>query len=582
MKAIDPDYDVASAPKHKVKSRQQKSSDLVFLDLDETPAEVEEEPEPVEPEPEAAVEDLAIETSAIAGAEEAAAVNTAGLEIEHTSLVEEEEEVEAPGAGLDIERTSLAEEEEGVAAPAAEMEEVGLIEPEPAEEIEPIALDEIDLGDLGAGAVALDLDVEIELEPETEPAAAESEPVSEGALDVPDLDLGAEGFGEEAAAEPAAATADDGALGNIDLLETELEAEVEEEEEVEEPVMVAPAAPAVEARPTDPEALEAMVADDPNNASLHRSLAEALLERGDRERGLEELGHALGLYEEEGEWDRAEGVAQEILRIDPNSILHQQKRVELAFRKGDKNKLAEAYLGLANALFRSGAAERARAVYQRVLEHDPENESALLALETLQPVPEETPAATEEAAVAAGGDSSDFIDLGALILEEEPKPKDTRMRIEEEEPTGDEQRDFEEMLSAFKKGIEANVADEDWEAHYDLGVAFKEMGLLDEAIAEFQKSLRAPEGRLKTAEALGLCFYEKGQYSVAATVLRRAVEADAKGDEGKISLLYWIGRCDEEQGKSSEALAAYQRVFAVDINFQDISDRVKSLAGAGS
>jgi tetratricopeptide (TPR) repeat protein len=263
-------------------------------------------------------------------------------------------------------------------------------------------------------------------------------------------------------------------------------------------------------------------------------------------------------------------------------VRYHQKRVELAFQQGSKRALAVAYLGLADALLRGDEADRARAVYHRVLEHDPTNEQALTALSALEP-PEE--AAPEPAAVAAGpapAEKGDFIDLGALILEDEPMLKDTRMRIEEEEPTGDEQRDFEEMLSEFKRGIEANLADEDWQAHYDLGVAFKEMGLIDEAITEFQKALRSPEGRLRTAEALGGCFYERGQYAVAATVLRRAVEADTAGDEEKIGLLYWLGRCEEQLGRHADALAHYQRVFSVDIGFQDVSQRVTDLAEAGS
>ena len=136
------------------------------------------------------------------------------------------------------------------------------------------------------------------------------------------------------------------------------------------------------------------------------------------------------------------------------------------------------------------------------------------------------------------------------------------------------------MLSAFKKGIEENISDEDWQAHYDLGVAFKEMGLLDEAITEFQKALRSSQRRLRTAEALGLCFFEKGQFSVAGTVLRRAIESESGSDEAKIALLYWLGRCEEEQARQPQALQCYQRVFAVDVGFEDVGQRVKALAGA--
>src|SRR3989441_8045834 len=96
-----------------------------------------------------------------------------------------------------------------------------------------------------------------------------------------------------------------------------------------------------------------------------------------------------------------------------------------------------------------------------------------------------------------------------MILEEVHVERDTRMKIEDEEPTGDEERDFQGMLARFRQGIEENIDEADFQSHYDLGIAFKEMGLLDEAIAELQKALRAPEGKLKTSEALGTCFVEK-------------------------------------------------------------------------
>ena len=126
--------------------------------------------------------------------------------------------------------------------------------------------------------------------------------------------------------------------------------------------------------------------------------------------------------------------------------------------------------------------------------------------------------------------------------------------------------------------IEQNLDADDHQSHYDLGVAFKEMGLLDEAIAEFQKALRSPEGRLRTSEALGTAFFDKGQFGIAETVLRRAVDTEAGGDEAKIGLLYWLGRASEAQGKAPEALRCYERALAVDIRFMDLGERVPRLA----
>src|SRR2546423_212887 len=174
----------------------------------------------------------------------------------------------------------------------------------------------------------------------------------------------------------------------------------------------------------------------------------------------------------------------------------------------------------------------------------------------------------------------DFIDLGSMIDEDELPAKDSRMTVADEEPTGDEEQDFQDMLARFKQGIAENIDEADFQSHYDLGVAFKEMGLLDEAIAEFQKALRAPEGKLRTSESLGVCFFEKGAHGVAESILRRALEIPASGDEERQGILYWLARALQEQGRSSEAKDLYGRVFAVNIRFMDVGERVKALAKA--
>jgi len=79
-------------------------------------------------------------------------------------------------------------------------------------------------------------------------------------------------------------------------------------------------------------------------------------------------------------------VVDEILRLDPNSVRHRQKQVEFAFKSGDKAKLIDAYLGLADTLLRSDLPDKAQAVYKRVAEHDPANERAKAALAMLAPV----------------------------------------------------------------------------------------------------------------------------------------------------------------------------------------------------
>jgi len=498
--------------------RPVKKGDLIFLELEPTPPRR----EPVRP---------AAEVPPPPPAEPPA------LEIVPTALVTEEEP--APAPELEIESTSLVGDE-------------GAVEGGAALELEPTALAE----------------PESEIELEGEPALDEAAPVAEAApaaeLELPTVIE----VGQAAAAAGAAVGEQPAASAELEFLDV---GEV-----------VAP--PSVEE-------LEARLASTPQDWEAHRLLGEVLIEQGERERGLGELDAALEGLEQSGELEAAYAIAEELLRVEPNSVRHHQKRVELAYRQGDRQRLAAAYLELADALLRSGGAEKALAVYERVLEHDPGNARAKSAIETLVPPPSPpaaaapgrraTPAAPPAPEPAGVGAGSGFVDLGTLLLEEEA-PKDTRMRIEDEEPSGDEQRDFQTMLTAFKRGVEANVGEEDFQSHYDLGIAYKEMGLLDEAIAEFQKALRSPESRLKASEALGLCFFEKGQFTVADTIFRRALELPASGDAERIGLLYWLGRSQEELGRGTDGLIFYNRVFAVDITFQDVSRRVESLSRAGA
>ncbi len=368
--------------------------------------------------------------------------------------------------------------------------------------------------------------------------------------------------------------------------------------------------------------LENRVLDDPENPDVHLALAEKLLSLGENDRVAEELELALAGFEDRQDWTRASQMADRLVQLAPDSIGHHQKRVELAYRTGDRGPLLQAYLGLGDALAKSGALDKAAAVYGRVIEHDPGNVRASAALarvggEAKPPSPEPAPSTRSEAppkppakpspppspspslaaskppaapapsptpapsapraSRAPAASDEEFVDLGSM-LRDEKGPRDTRMRVNRREPKDqDEQREFHEILEQFKRGIDQNLESDDYQSHYDLGVAFKEMGLLDEAIAEFQKALRASEGRLRTSEALGMAFFEKGQYAVCESVLRRAVDGLDGTDEAKIGLLYWLGRASEALGKRAEAMASYERAVAVDIRFMDLSERIHRL-----
>lgn len=216
-------------------------------------------------------------------------------------------------------------------------------------------------------------------------------------------------------------------------------------------------------------------------------------------------------------------------------------------------------------------------------EPSPLADMAPLDLPPMADVPEEidVPAMeeTEEEFPSNGQPDDNFIDLGEW-LELHRTPASTRMIAHDEEPENNEQKDFGEMLDKFKAGISRNVDEEDFESHYDLGIAFREMGLLDEAIGSFQKAAHGHDQLVRASEAIGQCFMDKGEAGVTVTVLQRVIRNEGLPDSQLVGVLYLLGRAAESLGREEEAASYYQRVLAVQIGFRDAADRLSSLAQA--
>lgn len=177
----------------------------------------------------------------------------------------------------------------------------------------------------------------------------------------------------------------------------------------------------------------------------------------------------------------------------------------------------------------------------------------------------------------AGG--AGYVDFGALLQDDDDAVQGlTRYTVDAPTPSGDEDRDFLDMLSQFKSKVSEHLGDEDAQSRYDLGLAFKEMGLYDEAISQFQIALRGMEDQLKIYEELGDCFIQKGDYTVALKILKGALAmATTTGGAELIGVHYQLARSYEELGRTDDARDAYERVIVVDLEFRDAAARLGRL-----
>jgi len=144
-----------------------------------------------------------------------------------------------------------------------------------------------------------------------------------------------------------------------------------------------------------------------------------------------------------------------------------------------------------------------------------------------------------------------------------------------------------EVFEEFRAELgEMGVEEEDLETHYNLGVAYREMGLLEEAISEFQKVAKANEKgqafryAMQCCTLLGLLFMEKGQPAIAAMWYERALRTPGLDQEAILALRYDLGISQELAGDTTAALKSFSQVYASNIDYRDVADRITALEKA--
>jgi tetratricopeptide (TPR) repeat protein len=150
-------------------------------------------------------------------------------------------------------------------------------------------------------------------------------------------------------------------------------------------------------------------------------------------------------------------------------------------------------------------------------------------------------------------------------------------------PSG-ESGPLKEVFDEFRAELgEMGAEDEDLETHYNLGIAFREMGLLEEAISEFQKVAKASDrGRafrytMQCCTLLGLAFMEKGQPAIAAIWYERALQTPGNDPESVLALRYDLGVAQESAGEPVAALKSFSQVYAMNIDYRDVAERIAAL-----
>jgi len=167
--------------------------------------------------------------------------------------------------------------------------------------------------------------------------------------------------------------------------------------------------------------------------------------------------------------------------------------------------------------------------------------------------------------VAAG----DFFDLAGDL--------DAEMAAEKpaEEPVSP--ASVRDVFNAFKQGVSQSVSEEDWQTHFDLGVAYREMGLFDDAVQSFEIVGKSQTQRASALYQIGLCELAKGQLQKAREKFDEALHLpDLMGQE-KISITYELADVLLRLNKTDEAKKLFKEVQKVDPEFREVTEKIKGL-----
>jgi hypothetical protein len=191
---------------------------------------------------------------------------------------------------------------------------------------------------------------------------------------------------------------------------------------------------------------------------------------------------------------------------------------------------------------------------------------------------DETPAGEDLLSTAAepvGGEGG--MDLGSELGElfgaqsavEEPQAESASTEL------GD--AGLADIFKEFKKGVDKQLGKEDYDTRYNLGIAYKEMGLIDEAIAEFQLAAKDEARLLECASMLGICFLEKGMPKLAMKWFERGLKAPGRTEDEYAALRYDLATAHEAAGDVDRALALFTDLYGQDANFRDVATKVRDL-----
>jgi tetratricopeptide (TPR) repeat protein len=309
----------------------------------------------------------------------------------------------------------------------------------------------------------------------------------------------------------------------------------------------ATATAAPQSSPAEPPTTESTV---PPEVGAHLDYARTLLGTGEREQAAEALLRAASAWESVGGLDQAAAIYNELSRSPQASERLYRLWLANCERRQQWVESAAVCCELGDLALAAQEPANAHEWFVQARGYDPNNEMAARRLERLS-------------------------DWGKRKIEPQELSAD-RVTVQQRTPD-DLDVDLSDLLSAFQAGVREQVQADDAASHYDLGMTYRQMGLLDEAVAEFRLAARDPQFSIKCTDMLGRCLLERGDFGAAIAEFERGLALPGITPESTLAFRYSLGLVLEASGRPMEALEQFEAVFATQPNYPDVAAKIREL-----
>ncbi|MFC1888828.1 tetratricopeptide repeat protein [Thermodesulfobacteriota bacterium] len=152
-----------------------------------------------------------------------------------------------------------------------------------------------------------------------------------------------------------------------------------------------------------------------------------------------------------------------------------------------------------------------------------------------------------------------------------------RLVVDSGTPPSIEDDDLGRVLGDFKEKMDEQVDDSDYETHYNLGIAYKEMELFDEAVREFKKCLYDEGHAVDALLEIGSCYNMMGRAEEAVAEMERGLLMQGVTQDHLIALKYELGLSYQMLGRGREAIEIFNEILEVDPSYRDVGERLNRI-----